>query len=107
VYRGTLTAGIGVQVLRERLSIFDFSEWPPGEAPDFSGPDIPAFNTLVETTWKRVATLNTHLACLYTALRRVQHSGTEDGVLKKMTLSSHELIGKYPEGQGLSARCSH
>ena len=99
VYRENLAAGLGVQVLREGMFIFDFSGWPPGKAPDFSGPDIPEFHALRETTWKRVAILNTHLACLHTALRRVQGSGIEEPVLDKMALSPMELIGMYPCGQ--------
>jgi hypothetical protein len=99
VHQEKLAAGLGVQVLREGMFIFDFSGWLPGKAVDFSGPDIPAFHTVRQTTWKRIAVLNTHLACLYTALRHIQGSGTEESVLNKMVLSPGEYIGMYPQGQ--------
>jgi len=96
VYRTDLPVGIKVKVLREGMFIFDFSGWPPGCAIQNDKPD--AFDAMAAVILQRVAVINTHLACLYTALSRRQHCA-----LDKMIVTPSELISlKSLDDTGMS-----
>ena len=96
MYRTDLPVGIKVKVLREGMFIFDFSGWPPGCAIQNDKPD--AFDAMAAVILQRVAVINTHLACLYTALSRRQHCA-----LDKMIVTPSELISlKSLDDTGMS-----
>jgi hypothetical protein len=86
VFEDTLSVGIGVMALREGMFIFDFSNWPPGQAPA-AWPIMPTFQDMQAVVYKRVIVLNSYLACLYTAFWRRQ-----ERVIRKLVLSPSELI---------------
>jgi len=73
VYRTTLPVGIAAKVLREGMFIFDFSGWPSGQALPSHNDTQPDFDASATVILQRVSVLNAHLACLYTALHRLQH----------------------------------
>src|SRR6185436_11810346 len=76
VYRTSLPGSIEVKVLREGMFIFDFSGWPPGRS--LPEGDIPNdFDAIATVILRRVAILNAHLACLYTAFSQRQNSQLE------------------------------
>jgi hypothetical protein len=88
-YRATLPSGITAKVLRGGVFLFDFSGWPPGRAlPGSDTPgDLAAFDAKAAVILQRVAVMNAHLACLYTALSRRQKSA-----LEKMIVSPDDRI---------------
>ena len=90
VYRTTLkvgTSAISAKVLREGMFIFDFSNWSPGQALP-SHDDTPTdFDAAAAVILQRVSVLNAHLACLYTALHRLQHFNHP-----KMVVSPGDII---------------
>jgi hypothetical protein len=86
VYRSILSSGIRVRVLREGIFIFDFSSWEPG-CPLPSEP-FPGFETLASVALRRAAFMNAHLACLYTAIARLQ---TQASI--PMVVTPSDLIG--------------
>jgi hypothetical protein len=96
VYRTTLSEGITAKVLREGMFIFDFSSWLLGRALPESG--VPDFDAVAAVILKRVTVLNAHLACLYTALSRLQNFA-----LEKMVVSPSDLISlKSLDDTGMS-----
>jgi len=85
VFRTTLTAGISVKVLRGGMFLFDFTVWPQGKAlPEGTESN---FDESAKVVLHRVAVLNAHLACLYTALGHLQGFCHD-----KMALSPGDLI---------------
>lgn len=74
VYRESLPIGISVRVLQEGVFIFDFEDWPPGRIIE-EDKDTPAdFDVVGEAILRRVSVMNTHLACLYTAIANEQNN---------------------------------
>jgi hypothetical protein len=94
VYRKDLRCGISVAVLREGLFVFDFSKWAATEG----FPQAQAIEHSGEGALERTALLNTHLACLYTAVRSVQPTGMPKMVLSPGDLFSVEFSPPYLGG---------
>jgi hypothetical protein len=85
VFHTRLPVGIELSVSRDGLFAFDFSDWPPGCAlPPAHGPN---FEALAQLILRRVAVLNTHLACLYAAAAHA-----ECGIPRVMLVSPSDLI---------------
>lgn len=70
-FRTTLTGGISLKVLRGGMFLFDFTNWLPGRPlPENSKA---SFDEEAKILLQRVAVLNAHLACLYTAIGTLQN----------------------------------
>lgn len=86
VYRKILDSGVEVKVYRDGMFAFRLSDWPVGRYPPLSERVRTGFDA-GEIQAQRVRLLNTHLACLYTALWRRQNS-----TLKRIIISPDEVI---------------
>ncbi|MEJ7652956.1 MAG: hypothetical protein WKH64_06260 [Chloroflexia bacterium] len=82
VFRRELVGGLRVRVLRDGMFIFDFSGWMPGRILSDIGRTPSDWETAEATILCRVALMNAHLSCLYTAVGRMQ-----DWHLDKMALT--------------------
>ncbi len=104
VYRTTLSIGISSKTSREGMFFFDFSGWKQDKG--LNSDSLPDFDAKAAVILNRVAVLNTHLACLYTALYRRQNFSIE-----KMLVSPSNLItmdSLDATGMGFSdARTAH
>lgn len=87
MYQTTLKAGINVKACRDGMFAFDFSEWAPGAAPPEEDGRPIDFDLAASVVLRRTAVLNTHLACLYTAVARRQNFA-----LPKMVVSPSDLL---------------
>lgn len=93
VHRETLPLGIEVKVLKEGMFFFNFANWLRGKPlPDMSSATdqntaLSLTHEFREAIRERIAVLNTHLLCLYSALSVKQRF-----VTRKMFLSSYDII---------------
>lgn len=97
VFRTTLHSGITAKVLREGRFVFDFSDCAPAAIP---GDVAMSFDDTTAVMLRRTTVLNAHLACLYTALARVERFA-----VTKMVVTPVNLIGSTTiddEGWGAS-----
>lgn len=85
VFRTTLTAGVRAKVSRGGMFLFDFAAWPPAAA--LTDEDESDFDDTAKIVLHRVAVLNAHLACLYTAIGNLQNFSQD-----KMALSPGDLV---------------
>ena len=87
MYRKDLECGISVAVLREGLFVFNFSKWPDRD----KRCGTYKLGSAAQVRFGEATVLNTHLACLYTAVHSLQHQG-----ISKMVLSPGDLFsGPY------------
>ena len=83
-------SGISMKVYRDGMFVFDLADWEEGLVS--LDTDLPnqeaALRSVQAMTRNRIKLLNTHLACLYTAIARI------DGLTQvKMELSPWNLLG--------------
>lgn len=72
------------------MFIFDFSDWDPGR-PLPSEP-FPGFDELASVALRRATLMNAHLACLYTAIGRLQKQGSIPMVVTPFDLISLDSL---------------
>lgn len=88
VYRQILSCGVEVKVYRDALFAFRFSDWEPGRYPPIGEKlGIGLKFDAAEPRAQRVKLFNSHLACLYTALWRLQNAP-----LKRTIVSPDEVV---------------
>lgn len=73
VYRDTLAVGVPVRVLREGMFIFDFCDWEPGRPLSSDDPTDYDFDEVASIALRRATLMNAHLACLHTAIAKLQN----------------------------------
>lgn len=95
VFRTRLAVGIDVRVLREGMFVFGFSDYLPGRAlPLEAKPDFDASATVIIN---RVRVMNAHLACLNTAIVKLQNYSHD-----RMVVNPSDLIalGSFEDSLG-------
>lgn len=102
VYRSALTVGIPVRVLREGMFIFDFSNWEPGRP--LPREAVPDFDAAASVALRRSTLMNAHLACLHTAIKRLQNTAHLTMVVTPSELISIDSFEESLGGTGSDFR---
>lgn len=97
VFRGELSIGVPVRVLREGMFIFDFSAWEPGRPLPVQD-DPGDFDVIAAIALRRSTLMNAHLACLYTAIARLQDIAPQGTMV--VTPSELITINSFEESWG-------
>ncbi len=104
VYREILAAGLRVRVLREGMFIFDFSEWEPGRPLHIDAE--PDFDASASVALQRATLMNAHLACLHTAIAKVQNFSNRMMIVTPSEMISISSFEESWGGTGSDTRLS-